>query len=41
MDWEITGNKKVKINKEIPIKVKNLLDKCLDTKNLGYNLIFF
>lgn len=41
MDWEITGNNKVKMNKEIPIKVKNLLDKCLDTKNLGYNLIFF
>lgn len=41
MDREITENKIIKINTEIPIVVRNLLNKSLDTQDLDYNLIFF
>lgn len=35
------GNTNIKTKLEIPTKVKNLLDKCLDPDALEWNLIFF
>jgi len=32
---------KCKVNVEIPLRVKNLLDKCLDPNNLDYNFGYF
>ena len=34
-------NHKYKVKREIPLKIKNLLDKCLDINSLGYNLSSF
>lgn len=39
-DLEFFGNK-AKVKWEIPIIIKNLLDKCLDPEYLSYNLLFF
>ncbi len=32
---------KCKVNWEIPLRIKLLLDKCLDPKHLDYNLVYF
>ena len=41
MDTEIGPNYKVKIKKDIPTQIKNLLDNCLNPALLGWNLVQF
>jgi group I intron endonuclease len=39
LDLEFANNSVAKAKIDIPLKIKNLLDKCLDQSNLDYNLI--
>ena len=41
MDTEFMNNRKIKYINYLPTIVKNLLDKCLDSKYLDYNLVEF